>query len=118
MEKAPKVVFYDYVCSLAEYVKNRESGYWKDTRFFHDIFHGYTHGCSDVYKVKRLPRSGCVNTSICEQFNSFLQAIKKSAKLMTQEHFTFYVQFFVHRWNQRKAGLFTNLVNIAELGQQ
>ena len=27
----PKVVFYDFACSLSEYVKNRESGYFRNT---------------------------------------------------------------------------------------
>ena len=45
-EKVPKLIFYDHTCSLAEYYKNRESGFYKSSRFFHDIFHGYSHKCS------------------------------------------------------------------------
>ena len=99
LEKAPETIFYDFACSLDEYCKNRETGYFGNTRFFHDIFHGYTHKCSKIFKSNRLLGYDGINTSICEQFNSFLQCIKASCKLMTQEHFTFYVQFFIHQWN-------------------
>ena len=102
LEKAPKYVFYDFACSLDEFVKNRESGFFENTRFFHDIFHGYTHKCSDIFKSNRLLGFKGLNTSICEQFNSFIQCIKASSKLMTQEHFTFYVQFFIKRWNVQR----------------
>ena len=99
LKEAPLTVFYDFACSLEEYSRNRESGFFELTRFFHDIFHGYTHKCSKTFRSNRLQGYAGVNTSICEQFNSFLQCIKTSAKLMTQEHFTFYVQFFINQWN-------------------
>ena len=50
----------------------------KKKRCFHDIFHGYTHKCSQVFQAKRLNNINCFNTSICEQFNSFIQTIKYS----------------------------------------
>ena len=99
LHKPPSNIFYDFACSLSEYSKNRESGFFADTRFFHDIFHGYSHKCCHTYKCNRLDGMNAINTSICEQFNSFLQRIKSSAKLMKQSHFSFYVQFFIHQWN-------------------
>jgi len=103
MEEAPKNVFYDFACSLGEEVMNRESGFFRKTKFYHDIFHGYSHTCSSAYKVKANEKSREHNTSICEQFNSFLKkTIKNSARNMTQEHFMFLVQFLVHEWNKRK----------------
>ncbi|XP_057294962.1 uncharacterized protein LOC130623486 [Hydractinia symbiolongicarpus] len=99
LEKGPETIFYDFACGLSEYAKNRESGYFQDTRFFHDVFHGFSHKCSQAYNSSRLSGMNSPNTSICEQFNSFLQRIKASAKLMGQAHFTFYVQFFIHQWN-------------------
>ena len=99
MEEAPKVVFYDYACNLNEYVKNRESGFFKNTRFYHDIFHGYTHKCSTVFRCSGLNGFEQTNTSICEQFNSYIKRIKASARLLSQAHFTFYLQFFIDQWN-------------------
>nr|XP_047137215.1 uncharacterized protein LOC105847614 isoform X3 [Hydra vulgaris] len=114
LEVAPKNIVYDFACSLSEFCHNRESGYFKDTSFFHDVFHGYTHKCADVFRCNRLGSFYPINTSICEQFNSFLQNIKSSAKLMTQTHFCFYLQFFIHIWNQRKKNLFEKRLIMSE----
>jgi len=118
LEKAPETIFYDFSCSLEEYCRNRESGYFTNTRFFHDIFHGYSHKCSTTFKSNRLLGYCGVNTSICEQFNSFLQCIKASCKLMTQEHFTFYVQFFIFQWNAARKRSFTRKASIAIAGYE
>ena len=53
-ELPPKIVFYDHGCSLSEYVKNRESGFFKNTRFYHDIFYGFTHKCSPALRCSTL----------------------------------------------------------------
>jgi len=118
MEEAPKTVFYDFACSLSEYTQNRESGFYNNTRFFHDIFHGYSHKCSSAFKSNRLNGFKGFNTSICEQFNSFLQCIKASSRLMTQEHFTFYTQFFISIWNESKHRSFKNKLHIALAGNK
>lgn len=110
----PESVFYDFSCSLSEYCLNRESGYFANTRFFHDVFHGYTHKCSQVFKSNRLRHYDQINSSICEQFNSFLQCVKSSAKLMTQTHFSFFLQFFIYMWNAKKKRSFQGRLNIAE----
>lgn len=101
-KEAPKDVMYDFACSLSEYSHNGESGYFSKTRFFHDVFHGYTHKCSKAFRANRLLGFGSVNSSICEQFNSFIQNIKTSARLMSQSHFCFYLQFFIHIGNKKK----------------
>ena len=103
MDRAPTELFYDFSCQLEEYSLNREPGFWRNTRFFHDIFHGYSHKCSSVYNSKRLPalKSG-INSEICEQFNSYIQKIKYSARAMSQSHFMFFVQFFIYQWNMKK----------------
>ena len=74
--------------------QNRESGYFSQTRFSHDIFHICSHKCSPAFRCQRLEGFSGFNTSICEHFNAFLQCINASSRLMTQEHFAFYVQFF------------------------
>ena len=69
--EAPEVVFYDFACSLEEYCMDREAGFFKNTRFHHDLFHEFSHNCSSVYSSKGLTNLQSVNTSICEQFNSY-----------------------------------------------
>lgn len=115
---APEVIFYDFACSLSEYCHNRESGYFSNTRFFHDVFHGYTHVCSNGFRSDRLNSFDGINSSICEQFNSFLQKVKTSAKLMSQSHFTFYIQFFIHIWNEQKYQSFKRRLDIANKGNE
>ena len=103
MQQPPSEVFYDFSCQLEEYSLNREPGFWRNCRFFHDIFHGFSHKCPDVYSAKRIPLIHTrVNTEVCEQFNSFAQKIKYSARAMSQPHFMFFLQFFIHRWNLLK----------------
>jgi len=118
LEKAPEVIYYDFACSFSEYTKNRESGYYENTRFFHDIFHGYRHKCSSIFKSNRILGFKGINTSICEQFNSYIQCIKASCKLMTQEHYTFYLQFFIHQWNNKKKESFLKNLKTAIAGYQ
>ena len=73
MPTAPTEVFYDFACQLEEYCLNREPDYFMSTRFFHDIFHGYTHKCPEVYKSQRIASLQSMNTEVCEQFNAFIQ---------------------------------------------
>ena len=113
LKKPPKVVFYDFACSLSEYTQNWESGYFSQTRFFHDIFAGYSYKFSTAFRCQRLEGFCGFNTSICEQFNAFPQCIKASARLMTQEHFVFYVQFFISVWNKRRRDSFKRRFHIA-----
>ena len=81
---------------------NREAGYFKNKQFFYDIFHGYNHTCSKIYSSKNLIHLNSLNSSICEQFNSYLQCIKSSAKQMSQEHFMFFLQYIIRLWNEKK----------------
>ena len=100
----PDAVYYDFSCQLEEYCLNREPHFWRECRFFHDIFHGFSHKCPYVYNARRVPAiDRGVNSEICEQFNSYLKKIKSSARGMNQSHFMFYVQFFIHKWNQLKS---------------
>ena len=73
LQKPPKVVFYDFACSLSEYTQNWETGYSSQTHFFHEIFHGYLHKCSPAFRCQRLQGFSGFNIPICEQFNAFLQ---------------------------------------------
>ena len=102
LETAPAEMFYDFSCQLEEYCLNREPGYWKNTRFFHDTFHGFSHSCPAVYKSSRLMLLQKVNTEICEQTNAFLQRIKYSARAMSMSKFNHFLQFFLYQWSGKK----------------
>ena len=52
------------------------------------------------------------------QFSAFLQCIKASARLMTQEHLVFYVQFFISIWNKRRRDSFKRRFHIALAGNK
>ena len=49
LQTAPQELFYDFSCSLSEYTLNREPKFWRNTRFWHDVFHSYTHKCGANY---------------------------------------------------------------------
>ena len=116
LEIAPEIIYYDFACSLEEYCMNRETEYFKNARFFYDIFHGYNHTCSKIYSSKNLIHLNSVNSSICEQFNSYLQYIKNSAKQMSQEHFMFFLQYMIRLWDEKKKKSFMEKLNIALSG--
>ena len=80
--------------------------------FFHDVFHGFTHSCSAAFKCSHLRSFDGINSSICEQFNSFIQKIKMSGKLMGQARFVFYLQFFIKIWNEKKRVSFQDKLKI------
>ncbi|KAL3872253.1 hypothetical protein ACJMK2_040188 [Sinanodonta woodiana] len=113
MENAPEEIFYDFSCQLEEYCLNREPGFWKNTSFFHDTFHGFSHKCPPVYKSSRLMLLKKINTEICEQTNAFLQHIKYSARAMGMAKFNHYLQFFMHQWSQKKKQNFCKKCTLA-----
>ncbi|CAC5406280.1 unnamed protein product [Mytilus coruscus] len=113
LKEAPEEVFYDFSCQFEEYCLNREPGFWENTRFWHDLFHGYSHKCPYCYKSQRLAPLQGLNTEICEQFNSFIQKIKYSARSMTLEKFCFYLQFMIYHWCERKREAFEKRCGIA-----
>ncbi|WAR21729.1 hypothetical protein MAR_015703 [Mya arenaria] len=87
---------------LTEYCLNWESGYFRNVRYFHDIFHGYANMCSVAFRSSRSKGFKSINSEICDQFNSFIKCIKRSTRQMNQSHFCFYLQYFLHEWNKRK----------------
>jgi hypothetical protein len=113
LPKPPLEVYYDFACGLSEYCWNREPFFYAGTRFFHDTFHRFSHKCSFSLSTAGITSLKC-NTSICEQFNSHLRRIARCLPNLTQEHFVFFVQFFTHRWNLRKANELEVLKKIAD----
>lgn len=112
LECAPEVIFYDNACQLSEYCLNREPAFFKNTRFFHDCFHGFAHKCAKTFRSARLP-SLQVNSEICEQFNSRLQCIKYTGTHLSQGRFVFLTQLVLHFWNQEKTQLFRKKLQVA-----
>ena len=90
----PKDIYYDFVCQLSEYCLNREPELFKNTRFWHDLFHFIGHLCGVNFKSGRVLGLEGVNTEICEQVNSFLQCIKYTGAHLSQDHFTFFFAIF------------------------
>ena len=113
MANPPDEIFYDFACQLEEYCLNREPQFFLKTRFWHDIFHGYSHKCPPVYRSNRIQSLNHLNTEICEQFNSFIQRIKHSARSMSASRFSFFLQFMIHQWNERKRMKFEQQCKVA-----
>ena len=112
MEEAPSEFFCDNSCILEEYALNREPKFYRQCRFYHDVFHGYHHKCPYSYNSRRVPSLSQVNSEICEQFNSYIKKIKLSARAMSQSHFVFYLQFFIHQWNKTKKENYLQKLNV------
>ena len=116
LSEPPEEIFYDFACSLHEYAMNRAPAFFKGTRFWHDIFHGYTHKCAKSFNSSRLTNLLMVNSEICEQFNSFIQCIQYTGTHLTQSHFCFFMQFFIHIWNGEKTKSFMKKRDVALAG--
>ena len=113
----PKHIYYDFACQLSEYCLNREPDLFKNTRFWHDLFHFIGHLCGINFKSGRILGLEGVNTETCEQVNSFLQCIKYTGSHLSQDHFTFFLQFFLYLMNKDKTKSFQKLAGIAIAGQ-
>ena len=117
-EKMPQHLFYDFACQLSEYCLNREPQLFADTKFWHDLFHSITHVCGKNFKSVRIEGLEGINTEICEQFNGFLQCIKYTGSHLSQEHFMFFVQFFLYIFNKQKSEKFRKMAILAFACQQ
>ena len=116
MPEAPDEVFYDNACQLHEYCLNREPDFFLNTRFWHDLFHSIGHVCGCNYKSRRVIGLEGLNTEICEQVNSFLQCIKYTGSHLSQEHFCFFLQFFLYLLNKEKSAKLQKLTTVAVAG--
>ena len=116
LEKPPEHIFYDFACQLHEYCLNREPELFKNTRFWHDLFHSIGHVCGINFKSGRVRGLEGVNTEICEQWNSFLQCIKYTGSHLTQDHFSFLLQFFIALQNREKTEKFRTQASIVVAG--
>jgi hypothetical protein len=67
MPKPPDALFGDYVCGWEETAMNLLPEFYLLVQFFHDIFHGCTHKCSERFECRRLHEFCALNTSLMEQ---------------------------------------------------
>ena len=116
IQEPPDDIFYDFACQLNEYCLNREPELFKWTRFWHDLFHSIGHKCGCNFKSGRVRGLEGINTEICEQVNSFLQCIKYTASHLSQEHFVFFLQFFLYILNKDKTARHKTLASVALAG--
>ena len=112
----PDHIYYDFACQLFEYFLNRELELFKNTTFWHDLFHFVGHVCGIKFKSGRVLGLERVNTEIFEQVNS-LQCIKYTGSHLLQEHFTFFVQLFLYIMNKEKTLAFHQQAAIAVASQ-
>ena len=105
-------------CQLSEYCLNREPELFSDTKFWHDLFHSITHVCRNNFKSVRIEGLEGINTEICEQSNEFLQCVKYTGSHLSQEHFMFFVQFFLYIFNKQKTEKFRKMAIMALACQQ
>lgn len=116
-EEMREHVFYDFACHLSEYCLNREPELFKNTRFWHDLFHLIGHLCGYNFKSGRVTGLEGINTEICEQWNSFLQSVKYTASHFSQDHFAFFLQYFLCRMNREKTKRFRQQASVAVAGR-
>ena len=102
MPDMPDELFYDFACSLSEYCLNREPDFFKNTRFWHDLFHAIGHICGINFRSTKVEELDSINSEICEQVNVYLQCIKYTGFHLSQEHFVFFLQFFLYLLNKEK----------------
>lgn len=81
--KPPEVVFMDYACGCEEFSLNHMPRYFSGTQFYHDVFHGYAHQCPPRFDSRRVEATSGYNTSLMEQFNSYLQPLRGLLKAWT-----------------------------------
>lgn len=96
---APKIAIYDFGCQFSEFGENREPGYFADTEFYTDVFHGANHSCPYAFQCQSIEKKRCYNTSVCEQFNRYFNLIKKTGRSLRLSRFMLYSQFMIHQYN-------------------
>lgn len=75
-KEPPKAVWVDFACLCEESGLNWCPEYFKFVQWFHDIFHGWKHKCSERFTSSRLFGMNYTNSSVMEQVNSFLQSLR------------------------------------------
>ena len=114
----PEELLYDNACNLSQYCYNSKPQLFKNTHFWHDLFHSIAHLCGIVFKSTRVQGMDGLNTEICEQVNSYFQCIKYISACLSQDHFVFFLQFFLYLLNEEKTLRTRKMASIALAGQK
>ena len=104
---APKVIVYDFACSLQPYCLAREPNFFKNTTFVIDRLHSKNHStCSEAFDLQSFRVSGnplfYINDSAQEQGNKGLAAIRISCLYMRLERFIPFVKLHLETANCRR----------------
>jgi len=108
LERAPRIVIYDFACSLMDYCLNRAPNFFKDTLFLVDKFHWYNHvACARSFDIRMYReysevKSRTRNSQACEQINAAMKRLRFVLSKMGQEPFMLFIRLFVARWNRLK----------------
>ena len=116
LKHAPDIILHDLACELEEYCLDREAGFFRATKFYHNVFHEGSLKCSDVYDSRRMLGTRVYDSSIFEEFDSFMETIKSVSNNISRLQLTFLVQFLFKFWNDERRTLFINKVKIAAFG--
>lgn len=112
----PECVVYDASCLLHDYILNRMPGFARLIRFCDDKFHSFGHRmCAVCYRAQECGYLVHTNTSIAEQFNSYMKCVKFTASHLSKIHFCILVQFFIHLWNEKKTVTFKKCEAFADM---
>jgi hypothetical protein len=102
-KRAPRVVVYDFACSLQDYCLNRQPEHFKHTSFLIDRFHWFNHAtCARSYNLSLYPEYDDLNTQVAEQGNSHLNRVRGSVSQMRQDNFMRCLWFYLAMWNVDK----------------
>ena len=94
-------------CQLAQYCRNREPEFFKDTLFVVDEMHSNGHSsCSQACFLSNYmqtdPELLKVNSSAAECSNGGLNRIRKSISYMSESHAILYAHTFLSVWNRNR----------------
>ena len=76
----PKGYFMDFACACEVFGLNYMPRYFRNTEFFHDIFHGFKHLCSIRFDSRRSAEYSALNTSIMEQVKTQAQRQERATR--------------------------------------
>jgi len=103
LRKAPKIIVYDFACSLEEYCLNRDPDWFRDTLFVIDRFHWKNHyGCPKAFNMSNYTGLYGKNSSICEQYHAYLSRFRAAASGMKLANFVRWLRLWVDLWNADK----------------
>ncbi|OXB38426.1 hypothetical protein J007_01805 [Cryptococcus neoformans] len=102
----PKVIVYDFACSLATYCMLRDPVYFAHIRFLVDELHAHGHTtCSRAGRSSTAtfysPNLRMVNSIVAEGNHSILRRLRKSLSYMNEEHFLCFFDMAIQAMNRR-----------------